>query len=342
MAAVSSLAVSVAPAFADAGVGTDSVRADPNAVIVFEHADVSSIPAGTHSGVVLTASTDLPRPPQGKLYAPLESLVPSSPFGYRIDPLTGQPGEFHWGQDFAAACGTRVYAADAGVVRAAGWHPWGGGNRVEIDHGNGLVTTYNHMLDAAVKVGDTVAVGQVVGLVGSTGDSTGCHLHFETILNGVYKDPMQWSFIPIAQRNPVTDLTLTDYTPSDGKAPSGQNWDIPGLVSEPAPGETVRKAPAPAPAPTPPPSAPSSPPPTPTPSPSSSPTPSPTPTSPSPTPSPSDSPTPTPTPTASSSTLLSSSPTPTPTPAPTPTPTATQSTSTSPSPSPTSSSTTGH
>jgi murein DD-endopeptidase MepM/ murein hydrolase activator NlpD len=81
----------------------------------------------------------------GTLMAPLETLQESSPFGLRISPLSGSAGEFHWGQDYAAACGTRVYAADAGVVRAVGWHPWGGGNRIEIDHGNGLITTYNHL-----------------------------------------------------------------------------------------------------------------------------------------------------------------------------------------------------
>jgi len=105
------------------------------------------------------ASSALRRPAAGFLMAPLEVLTPSSPFGQRRSPITGELGEFHWGQDFAAACGTRVYAADAGVVRAAGWHPWGGGNRVEIDHGNGLITTYNHLQGIAVEKGDHVKVG---------------------------------------------------------------------------------------------------------------------------------------------------------------------------------------
>ncbi|HAP91233.1 MAG TPA: peptidase M23, partial [Arthrobacter bacterium] len=121
--------------------------------------------------------------------APLEVLHASSPFGFRVSPLTGTTGDFHLGQDYAAACGTRVYAADSGVVRAAGWHPWGGGNRVEIDHGNGLITTYNHLEAIAVKTGDSVDVGQVIARVGTTGWSTGCYLHFETILRGKQHRP---------------------------------------------------------------------------------------------------------------------------------------------------------
>jgi cell division septation protein DedD len=325
------------PAFADSG-ASDSVKADPNAVLVFDRAGVSSIPAGNHSGAVVVASSDLPRPAQGQLYAPLETLVPTSPFGYRINPLTGQPGEFHWGQDFAAADGTRIYSADAGVVRAAGWHPWGGGNRVEVDHGNGLVTTYNHMKAAAVKTGDSVESGQVVGVVGQTGSATGPHLHFETILNGHYEDPMQWKFLPLQQKNPVGDLTLTDYTPKDGQPAPGQpaQWSIPTQLSEPAPNEQIQKAPAPTPPPPPAAAAPtkSTTPSSPSPSPSStgsSPTPSPAPdptsappqtSTPTPTATPTPSPTPTPTATASSAptaTTAASSSTPTATPTPTPT-----------------------
>lgn len=329
------------PAFADSGV-SDTVKADPNAVLVFDRAGVSSIPAGNHSGAVVLASSDLPRPAEGQLYAPLETLVPTSPFGYRINPLTGQPGEFHWGQDFAAAEGTRIYSADAGVVRAAGWHPWGGGNRVEVDHGNGLVTTYNHMKAAAVKTGDSVESGQVVGVVGQTGSATGPHLHFETILNGHYEDPMQWKFLPLQQKNPVGDLTLTDYTPKDGQPAPGQpaQWSIPTQLNEPAPNEQIQKAPAPTPPAPPAPAAPTKST-TPSPSPSGtggSPTASPAPKSnpsqtstPSPTPTATPSPTPSPTPTATASptTTASSSPatsssTPTSSPTPTPTPTPTQ------------------
>ena len=160
--------------------------------------------------------------------APLESLVPSSPFGLRTSPLTGVAGEFHWGQDFAAPCGTRVYSADAGVVRAVGWHPWGGGNRVEIDHGNGLITTYNHLEAIAVKKGDSVRVGEVIARVGTTGSSTGCHLHFETILNGSHTDPRDWTLIPIKQIDQLGPIEMTSYAPDSGKpSNTGIGWAIP-------------------------------------------------------------------------------------------------------------------
>ncbi|KUM37718.1 hypothetical protein AR539_05100 [Arthrobacter sp. EPSL27] len=163
--------------------------------------------------------------------APLESLAESSPFGLRTSPITGSAGEFHWGQDFAAACGTRVYSADAGVVRAVGWHPWGGGNRVEIDHGNGLITTYNHLEAIAVKKGDSVRVGEVIARVGTTGSSTGCHLHFETILNGSHKNPHDWTLLPITQTDQLGAIEMTSYAPEAGK-PSNTSlgWAIP--VSE--------------------------------------------------------------------------------------------------------------
>jgi murein DD-endopeptidase MepM/ murein hydrolase activator NlpD len=128
----------------------------------------------------------------GSLGAPLASLVTASPFGFRVSPITGGTGDFHRGQDFVAQCGTSVLAAASGTVTFAGWHPFGGGNRVVVDHGNGLETTYNHLSSFNVKVGQTVSRGQVVALSGTTGASTGCHLHFEVQVNGEVVDPMGW------------------------------------------------------------------------------------------------------------------------------------------------------
>ena len=201
---------------------------DPRALVAYSR---SAVLTGTKDGTpgeLNVASSGLKRPAEGFLMAPLEVLNPSSPFGLRTSPLSGVAGEFHWGQDFAAACGTRVYAADAGVVRAVGWHPWGGGNRVEIDHGNGLITTYNHLEGIAVKKGDSVRVGEVIAKVGTTGSSTGCHLHFETILNGVHKDPRDWTFLPITQTDPLGPLEMTSYAPDAG-LPSNASlgWAIP-------------------------------------------------------------------------------------------------------------------
>ena len=160
--------------------------------------------------------------------APLESLQESSSFGLRTSPITGSAGEFHWGQDYAAACGTRVYAADAGVVRAVGWHPWGGGNRVEIDHGNGLITTYNHLEAIAVKKGDSVRVGEVIARVGTTGSSTGCHLHFETILNGSHQNPDDWTLLPIKQTDRLGTIAMTSYAPdADKPSNAALGWAVP-------------------------------------------------------------------------------------------------------------------
>jgi hypothetical protein len=128
----------------------------------------------------------------GTLGAPLEQLVSASAYGFRVSPITGGAGEFHRGQDYAAQCGTAVNAAASGTVTFAGWHPYGGGNRVVIDHGNGLETTYNHLSSSSVRVGQQVSRGEAIAMSGTTGASTGCHLHFEVMVNGDVVDPTGW------------------------------------------------------------------------------------------------------------------------------------------------------
>ncbi|QCB98704.1 M23 family metallopeptidase [Arthrobacter sp. PAMC25564] len=128
----------------------------------------------------------------GTLGAPLDQMITASPFGYRVSPITGGAGEFHRGQDYAAQCGTSVHAAASGTVTFNGWHPYGGGNRVVIDHGNGLETTYNHLSSSSVQVGQKVSRGDIIALSGTTGASTGCHLHFEVMVNGDVVDPLGW------------------------------------------------------------------------------------------------------------------------------------------------------
>lgn len=111
----------------------------------------------------------------------------TSPFGSRTHPVTGSP-DFHYGTDIAAAEGTPVRAAFAGTVVKAEYHEMNG-NMVKIDHGNGNMTVYCHLLSFSVRPGEKVKAGQTVGLVGSTGDSTGPHLHFAIALDGIYYDP---------------------------------------------------------------------------------------------------------------------------------------------------------
>ncbi|WP_426005864.1 M23 family metallopeptidase [Paenarthrobacter sp. NyZ202] len=196
-------------------------------MVYFDRALVRTVGKDGSTGLTV-ASAGLSRPPAGSLYAPLEVLNPSSSYGYRLSPLTGLPGEFHWGQDYAAACGTRVYAADAGVVRAVGWHIWGGGNRVEIEHGNGLVTTYNHLQAIGVTQGQSVRVGEVIAEVGTTGWSTGCHLHFETIVNGLHTNPANWTLLPIRQVDPLQGITMVNYQPGAGTGTSAApQWAVP-------------------------------------------------------------------------------------------------------------------
>jgi murein DD-endopeptidase MepM/ murein hydrolase activator NlpD len=114
----------------------------------------------------------------------------SSPFGYRIHPIL-KTKELHTGLDIAAASGTTVVAANSGTVIKAGWNN-SYGNLLMIDHGGGIVTLYAHNSSLLVKTGDVVSQGQAVSKVGSTGMSTGPHLHFEVRVNGQYKNPMDW------------------------------------------------------------------------------------------------------------------------------------------------------
>jgi murein DD-endopeptidase MepM/ murein hydrolase activator NlpD len=114
----------------------------------------------------------------------------TSGFGVRADPFLGRPA-MHTGLDFRAATGDPVRATANGKVASSGW-AGGYGRMVEIDHGNGLSTRYGHLSEITVKVGDVVKIGQVIGAVGSTGRSTGPHLHYETRIDGEAVDPQKF------------------------------------------------------------------------------------------------------------------------------------------------------
>lgn len=114
----------------------------------------------------------------------------SSHYGIRNDPFTGRP-EMHKGVDFAGKAGSNVVTVAAGVVTWAGSR-WGYGNLVEINHGNGYATRYGHNSEVLVKVGDTVKKGDAIALMGSTGRSTGPHVHFEVWHDGRVVDPLQY------------------------------------------------------------------------------------------------------------------------------------------------------
>ena len=111
----------------------------------------------------------------------------SSGFGFRSDPFTGA-GAFHPGLDFRGPIGAPIFAAARGTVSFVGQRS-GYGNCVEIDHGNGLMTRYAHMSGFRTAIGKPVMPGEVIGLIGSTGRSTGPHLHFEVRINGAAVNP---------------------------------------------------------------------------------------------------------------------------------------------------------
>jgi murein DD-endopeptidase MepM/ murein hydrolase activator NlpD len=124
----------------------------------------------------------------------------ASGYGYRIDPIYRR-STFHAGMDFAAKTGTRIYATGEGVVTLAGWKQ-GYGNTVMINHGYNYETLYGHCSRLNVRVGQKVKRGEVIAFIGSTGKSTGPHLHYEVHFRGVPQNPAHYYF---------RDLTPAQY-----------------------------------------------------------------------------------------------------------------------------------
>ena len=124
---------------------------------------------------------------------PLSSLRVTSPFGTRVHPITGAK-RMHNGIDFGAPSGTPIYATRAGTVTTAAYQPGGAGYYVNINHGDGFSSIYMHMTNYIVHAGQSVSQGQVIGYVGSTGMSTGPHLHFGVAYAGSYVNPMAYIY----------------------------------------------------------------------------------------------------------------------------------------------------
>jgi murein DD-endopeptidase MepM/ murein hydrolase activator NlpD len=112
--------------------------------------------------------------------------------GYVSSHLGMRWGSMHKGIDIAGPTSRAIYAADHGVIESAGWNDGGYGNKVVMNHNNGMRTVYAHLSSIDVKSGQTVEKGTQIGVMGSTGDSTGIHLHFEIYLNGQLKNPMDY------------------------------------------------------------------------------------------------------------------------------------------------------
>ena len=125
----------------------------------------------------------------------------SSYFGYRPDPIY-KISKFHSGIDFSTAMGTEAYATGDGVVFDVERNDWGYGNMVILDHGYGYKTRYAHLKKAAVRKGQKVKRGQLIGYIGNTGKTTGVHLHYEVLKNDVQIDPINFFY---------NDLTPDQY-----------------------------------------------------------------------------------------------------------------------------------
>ena len=147
------------------------------------------VPPTTRPGNDTTPSTQAPS--SSGWVCPVPYYTLTSPFGMRIHPISGK-WKMHNGVDMAAAQGTPIYAAKSGKVTTTSYQAGGAGYYVSINHGDGFSSIYMHMTHYIVAPGQYVTAGQVIGYVGSTGGSTGPHLHFGISYNGSYVNPMNY------------------------------------------------------------------------------------------------------------------------------------------------------
>ena len=209
-----------------AGLPTPEVKARPGAggpLVLPEALSIDNMTAALDSlDILVTQRNDLLVHAEARLFTdrmrkhmlptaqPVPGVDPGSGFGWRIDPVTGQRA-LHTGLDFSADVGTPILAAAGGVVVTQEFHP-AYGNMVEIDHGNELITRYAHASHVVAKVGDIVKRGQRIAGVGSTGRSTGPHLHFEVWLAGVAQDPQHF-----LRATPAVDVAVAKVPTQSGK-----------------------------------------------------------------------------------------------------------------------------
>lgn len=173
---------------------------DPNAPLVV--GQYVMVPGGTYpyeappAPAAATTTTRSGTTSTARSSTSTGSVAPITGSGCCIWPVSGrittQPSSWHMALDIATALGTPIIAADGGRVVAAGWDNTGYGWRVIIDHGNGIRTLYAHMSSYTVDYGDYVNKGDMIGRIGSTGRSTGPHLHFEVRRNNVRQNPWNW------------------------------------------------------------------------------------------------------------------------------------------------------
>jgi len=166
-------------------IGADAATAGPGRFPVRSQVAGRALMVAFSSSPIVSGGGRLGGLPNG---LPLAAARLSSVFGWRNDPIRGGSRR-HAGIDLAASVGSPVFATSDGVISTAGWDG-GYGLLVSIAHGSGVQTRYGHLSRVNVAVGQTVAKGEVIGFVGSTGRSTGPHVHYEVRLNGVAVDPL--------------------------------------------------------------------------------------------------------------------------------------------------------
>lgn len=199
-------------AVAEAGAVRQAAGSGPRALE--NHAMGPDVPGTRYAGAASAAQFGSPLA-LFQLMPPVATRTISSPFGWRQNP-TGPGRQIHIGQDYPIACGSPVRASEDGVVVLASWAGHSG-NRVTIDHGNRILTGYSHNSLILARAGQKVSQGQVIALAGTTGNSTGCHVHFEVIANGHWQDPRLYLgrgpgdlasiFVPDAQ-SPAANFAL--------------------------------------------------------------------------------------------------------------------------------------
>jgi len=195
----------------------------------------------------------------GKLPGDLQLMHPvttrriSSPYGWRANP-TGPGNQIHIGQDYPISCGSPVYAAEDGTVSVSAWAGHSG-MRVTIDHGFNVQTGYSHNSKLIAKVGQNVKQGELIALAGTTGNSTGCHVHFEVIIDGRWHDPRNYLPLIPGQRNAMIDSQrLTVNANSAPKGNGSQNSGQSNHAPDPdivVPDNDTPYVPSPKPRPTP-------------------------------------------------------------------------------------------
>ena len=175
----------------DAGLGGPLVEAsDPRALAAVLDVDEAFAVRIRHAADNLSDMRSLANAAEGMPFRRPTQARTTSGFGVRFDPFNGRPA-LHQGQDFAAPLNTPIYAPAPGIVSFVGVRS-GYGNTVEIDHGRGFKTRYAHLNGTAVRAGQRIKLGQAVGAMGTTGRSTGVHLHYEIWMNGRPQNPARF------------------------------------------------------------------------------------------------------------------------------------------------------